>query len=410
MTMPSSRGDCRAAPTTATARLSRTTHPRRFLVVTHEASLSGAPRIALLVSRTLAERGHAVQVLSRRPGPLLAEFGSTAATRIEPLYRVRSRLWRTGRLPLLALAVDTAVAAASILRSRPDVVYVNSTSAAVYLAPALWLRRRVILHGHESAEVASRFLRPARVIPRLRRIQLVGCSPSVQDALAELSGVPSTTVTMIPSVPDGPRVIEQARQEPDVDLGQDEIVIGCCGSVESRKGTDLWLEAAERVRAALPDIAVRFVWVGELAEPGLASGRPGVHFLGPAVNPYPVMRRFDIATLPSRDDPFPLVVLESMLLGRPVVAFDVGGVAEQVGDGGIIVPPGDVAAFADALVRLVRDRDEREELGRRAERRAWTHFSVAAFGEAVLRAIDDESTSSPAPQDPGRVPDERPVP
>lgn len=385
--------------------------PRRFLIVTHEASLSGAPRIALLVARTLADQGHMVEVMSRRPGPLLVEFRTTAAARIEPLYRVRSRLWRTGRMPLLALAVDTALAALSILWFRPDVVYVNSTSAAVYLTPALWLRRTVILHGHESAEIARRFLRQARAVPRLHRVHLVGCSPTVRDALAELAGMPTPSITMIPSVPDGPQVLEQSRQGPDWCPGPDEIVIGCCGSVESRKGTDLWLEAAELVREALPGTALRFVWIGEVTDSDLAVVRPDVTFLGPSTNPYPVMRRFDLATLPSRDDPFPLVVLESMLLGRPVVAFDVGGVAEQVGDGGIIVPAGDVTAFAEAVIRLVRDRREREDLGLRAERRARVQFSVDAFSRAVLQVVGDGPAPGPTRRAVwGRVPDETPVP
>ena len=74
-----------------------------------------------------------------------------------------------------------------------------------------------------------------------------------------------------------------------------------------------------------------------------------VEFVGPRANPYPHMRRFDVATLPSRDDPFPLVVLEAMLLGTPVVAFAVGSVADQIGSAGVIVP-----AIAPALRRRRR--------------------------------------------------------
>ena len=101
------------------------------------------------------------------------------------------------------------------------------------------------------------------------------------------------------------------------------------------------------------------------------------------------MRRFDIGTLPSRDDPFPLVVLEPMVLGVPVVAFGVGSVAEQLGDAGVVVLPGRVTAFADALVELVDDEEARRTLGSAGRRRAEERYSVSAFGEAVVLVVDE---------------------
>jgi glycosyltransferase involved in cell wall biosynthesis len=103
------------------------------------------------------------------------------------------------------------------------------------------------------------------------------------------------------------------------------------------------------------------------------------------------MRRFDIMTLTSRADPFPLVVLEAMLLGTPVVAFNVGGVSEQIGDAGIVVPSGDVEGMANAVIELTRDPHHRRELGRRARARAEEMFPTGAFYERLLtlmREID----------------------
>jgi glycosyltransferase involved in cell wall biosynthesis len=105
------------------------------------------------------------------------------------------------------------------------------------------------------------------------------------------------------------------------------------------------------------------------------------------------MSRFDVATLPSRDDPFPLVVVESMLLGKPVVAFDVGSVRDQVGEGGTLVPPGDVDAFAAAVLHLLTDESARTALGRAARARAERLFSSTAFAHR-LREILDVTTGS----------------
>ena len=116
----------------------------RVLLVTHEASRSGAPRVALLVARSLVEQGHSVEIVSRAPGPLVPEFAAAAATSIEFLHRVRRRLWRIRGIRHLAYVVDTLLAAVTLIRRRPDLVYVNSTAAAIYLRPARWLGRPAV--------------------------------------------------------------------------------------------------------------------------------------------------------------------------------------------------------------------------------------------------------------------------
>jgi len=93
---------------------------RRGLLVTHEASRSGAPRVAVLSARVLAA-DHDVVVLSRLPGPLLPDFEAVAPTPLERLYRVRRRV-RT-RWAALALLADRLMALYVVARHRPDVVF-----------------------------------------------------------------------------------------------------------------------------------------------------------------------------------------------------------------------------------------------------------------------------------------------
>ena len=195
------------------------------------------------------------------------------------------------------------------------------------------LGRRAVLHVHESGTLAASFLETCSP-PAERNHPSRPCSPSVHTDLLVLTGQSCRNIAMIPSVPDDSDVLRRSMEPPDRPYSADELVVGCCGTVERRKVADLWVEVAREVRKAIPDQQVRFVWIGEIAQP-IKAHDAGVEFLGPTPNPYPHMRRFDIATLPSRNDPFPLVVLEAMLLGTPVVAFGVGGVAEQIGDAGL---------------------------------------------------------------------------
>ncbi|WP_181311580.1 glycosyltransferase family 4 protein [Nocardioides campestrisoli] len=377
--------------------------PRRVVLVTHDASRTGAPMVALLVARCLVADGDRVRVVSRRRGPLLADFEAVAPTRLELLLGVRRRLWLVRSLRLVAWLVDVAAATATLARHRPDLVYLNTTASAIYLHPARWLRIPALLHVHESDANTDLFLDQARVMD-LSAVRLVACSVSVQHDLMARTGRGDHEVLLLPSVPDGDRVraLSSGRpgttadmEVPDATSGRAAgPVVGATGSVGLRKGTDLWLEVAATLHAAEETRSTRFVWVGELGDPDLAVPRSGVAFTGPRSNPYPEMARFDVATLPSRDDPFPLVVLESMLLGKPVVAFDVGSVREQVGDGGIVVPAGDVPAFAAAVRRLVLDADLREDLGATARARAEQHFSAASFAGRLRSVLDHAAGSS----------------
>lgn len=360
----------------------------RVLLITHETSRTGAPRVADLAVRLLIERGFAVRVVARRDGPLFAEFAAAAPIRLEPLWRVRRRLWLLpGRVArILALGVDTALALLTVATSRCDLVYVNSTAAAVYIRPALWLRRGVVVHVHESREVFVPFLRRVRLRSLPAGVGVIACSPSVhRDLLCE--GVPEAVVRLVPSVPDDVVVLARASDPPGNDPPDGRLVVGCVGSVEHRKGPDLWVAAARRIRAQLPGTELRFVWVGEGAPPEGIRPHEGIDFLGPSPNPYAYVRRFDVSTLPSRDDPFPLVVIEAMLLASPMVAFAVGSVPDQLGETGVLVAPGDVAAFADAVVGLLSAPDRRAELGGAARLRAQQEFSTQSFGDRLIAAL-----------------------
>ncbi len=95
---------------------------------------------------------------------------------------------------------------------------------------------------------------------------------------------------------------------------------------------------------------------------------------------------FDLFVLPSRDEGFPVTIMEAMLAGIPVVASDVGSVRESVDDGttGLVVPPDDPAALAGAIRRLVDDPSLRERMGTEARRRGVERFTVDATVDAYL--------------------------
>ncbi len=163
--------------------------------------------------------------------------------------------------------------------------------------------------------------------------------------LADLTGRPPTDVVCLLSVPDRSRIVDQAGRGGGPALPAAGVLVGACGSASEAKGADLWLEMVARIAPEVADLDPRFLWIGadppaDFAEWAAPDDlRQRVTFTGSLENPYPGLAALDVFTLTSRADPFPLVVLEAMHLGRAVVAFAVGDVPSQIGDAGTLMPP-----------------------------------------------------------------------
>src|SRR5690606_2041009 len=107
-----------------------------------------------------------------------------------------------------------------------------------------------------------------------------------------------------------------------------------------------------------------------------------VHFVGEVVDPVDLFSQLDAFCLTSREDPFPLVMLEAAGTGAPIVSFPNGGVVEFVGDDGseerrgVVVPYLDADAMADAVANLLRDDEARLAMSRQGRNRTLSHHTV----------------------------------
>jgi glycosyltransferase involved in cell wall biosynthesis len=111
-------------------------------------------------------------------------------------------------------------------------------------------------------------------------------------------------------------------------------------------------------------------------------------------------RSADVLVVPSRYEPFGMVILEGMIHGLPIVAANVGGPAEILDHGrtGLLFPPRDVTALADQLIALLRDRELRQRLGRAGAREArltWTWPKRVAAMREVYAELTHHKLSVP---------------
>jgi glycosyltransferase involved in cell wall biosynthesis len=164
------------------------------------------------------------------------------------------------------------------------------------------------------------------------------------------------------------------------------------GRLSEEKGVETVVEVAAHV----PDVAFKIVGAGplELRLHALAHGLGNVEFVGYRSREalWDVVRGARCVLIPSRvHENFPLAALESMAHGKPVIASDAGGMPEVVEDRvtGFLVPPHDVHAWTEAVLRLCYDEDLRLRLARAARLSTETVHHIRHYHAGVMKAYED---------------------
>ncbi len=169
----------------------------------------------------------------------------------------------------------------------------------------------------------------------------------------------------------------------------DSFVWLAAGRVVAAKDYPNLLRAFAHVNAASP---LAKLWIAGETKPGEQermhdlANRLGIseslHWLGLRNDMPALLDAADAFVLGSAWEGMPLVVGEAMAMQKPVVATDVGGVRELIGDAGVLVPPKDSAALADAMLRIMQMPDgHRQAMGQAGRERIRQHFDVNTKAE-----------------------------
>ncbi|HVQ28079.1 MAG TPA: glycosyltransferase [Vicinamibacteria bacterium] len=171
-------------------------------------------------------------------------------------------------------------------------------------------------------------------------------------------------------------------------LPREAVVAGVVGRLDERKGHRYFLEAMKRL-AGEPGLHAVVVGEGREKDALFAQRRelglePRVHLVGYWASLAEALAAIDLFVLPSLMEGHPLAILEAMAAGKPVVATRVGGNHEAVDDGrsGLLVPPRDAEALAEAISSLARDSERAARMGLEGRRLLGERFSL----EAAVRA------------------------
>jgi glycosyltransferase involved in cell wall biosynthesis len=160
-------------------------------------------------------------------------------------------------------------------------------------------------------------------------------------------------------------------------------LIGLVGRLTRQKGPDVLIAALPGLVTAWPHLRCLFVGDGVLGQElrrqaEVRAVDSHCVFLGARRDVADLVAVLEVVVLPSRSEGLPFALLEAMALAKPVVATRVGGNSEVVDDGrtGLLVPPDDPAALAQALRFLLDHPAEAAEMGRRGRERVVREFSL----------------------------------
>ena len=298
------------------------------LVVLHEATRTGAPRVGGLIAAALQKHAEIrVVCLSDGPGvPWLRERVGADNVSVIDFDNQRHRT---------PFAKRVRVAEQALSETPCELVYVNSAAAAEFVFAAKALGKTVVLHVHEKAAMLRRLLEID-----LAKMEMLSLCDGVVLAAGELRRDLAEVFGFVPEpcldfgIAIDTEEIGRLASERDAParnaLGEfalwgERMVIGMCGHASLRKGADIFFEAA----AAIPEHD--FVWVGNwsrddapentVIDQYLERRLPNLYVTDGVDNPYKYIARFDLFFLSSRVDPNPLVLAEAMSLGVPVLSF-----------------------------------------------------------------------------------------
>jgi len=349
-----------------------------LLHINTERDWRGGEAQTLLLARGLKARGHHCWLAAPGGSPLEARAREMG---LEVLSFSCRGEFDPRAIRRLALFLDA---------HSPRLIHYH-TSHAITLGSlaSFWAGRRIAVASRRVSFPLSR--NPlARLKYTWRVDRVIAVSEGIREALLA-AGVPGERVVVIPSAVDLERLEANADRPAgrrDLGVEEGEFLVGAVGHLAPHKGHATLVEAARRLVPRAPKF--RFILTGKgEQEPDLrrqieVAGLSTLFRLtGFRKEVAGILSALDVLAFPSLSgEGSPAVLKEAMACGVAVVASDISGVREIVRAGreGLLVPPGDPEALAEALLRLARDRELRVECARRGRERS-LDFSVASLVE-----------------------------
>jgi glycosyltransferase involved in cell wall biosynthesis len=348
----------------------------KILFISHDATRTGAPIVFLHQLKWLRENTNIEMCfLLLDNGPLIPDFEALGRTWLwkvsspPPTFSQRVINRATGLFKKTPSHRDIVLK--ELDSAQFDMIYSN-TVASHEVAARLKkiLKTPWISHIHEMPYSIEVFYKKAMtneilslidhvvIVSQASRKLLLENYPVKENQLKLIYECVPTNTNQVRSL-----TVEEVKEKWNA---KDHFIVGGSGVMSWRKGIDLFINLSRVTANMSQGKKIKFVWVGELKN-DVVQGylyecqrlgvEPAIVFTGATSQPNNYFQAFDIFTLTSREDPFPLVCLEAAALGKPVLCFeDSGGIPELINNGGgSIIPYLNLEAFATEILKYANE-------------------------------------------------------
>ena len=343
----------------------------KVLIISHDASRTGAPILLLNFAKLLKKHEVETEFLLKYGGDLEGEFHEQGVTRIyyykesnSIFYRIRKKLFGRPHHNLAGLDWKNYNYILSNTITNGDILDVIKKFHAV----------PVLSYIHEM-KMAARFFTTPENIASVKRHSNFYITPSqaVKNFLVKVENIPAESVDVLPSyIP----AASSSKSELGRRGADDFFYVGSAGTIDWRKSPDLFVQVARAVFSKEPDAKIKFLWKGApkggveldriLYDIDLAGISNKIEIAAASDNIGEWYQNLDIFLLTSREDPYPLVVLEAAAAGVPAICFEsAGGAPEFVKEAmaGRVIPFLDINAMAEAVLYYYNNRAEARREG-----------------------------------------------
>ncbi len=369
------------------------------LFVGHDANRAGAQLVLLHWLRERKARGLSNYLLLIDGGSLLKEYKKVAKVWVginePPLwYKIKQRIPRfrkVGKLDQVPASGQLNGVLSHFASESFDCIIGNTVSSVSMLRELVALDVPFEVYVHELSYSIKTFTSEEDrkfMASEVRRVYAV--SGLVKKVLATEVGIDAAKIDLLPPIIELPEATNNTQDPVRANLGipMDSPIVFSCGLAEWRKGPDVFLEVAKQLIAKMP--TVHFIWLGILDNEyskELVSSKESwdvnnqVHMLPVCSDSRPYFEAMNVFFLSSREDPFPLVMLEAAHVGRPIVGVRAsGGVNDFLaGLDDLLVETWDVDGFVERIEALLALDSAKQAAFQQELKKRAVNYSAALF-------------------------------
>ncbi len=374
----------------------------KVLIINAMGSIQGDTAMLLLGLARLNPAAFHIYAVSIPRGTVYEYLRTLPHVTITPMELGGQELPPTRRLGSRQRILETALAIPRIIalaqRTQIDVIHTIDRTVGMTIAYIVsLLTGRPLLYEAHNAFYIGHSPQHRRVWRHATYLRVI--SQEMHDAFLPHVDDPRKIVII-------PNAIEVSRYDPrqsgaavrqEFGIPDAAQVVMLLGRINLWKGQRELIYAAELVLKKYPD--TYFLIVGHSEDEAYFAKLQALikelhvdhrfSFLGYRRDVPTVLAAANIATMPSYSEPFGLVALEAMAMEKPVIATRAGGVPEFMTDGetGLLIPPEDHIALADAILRLLSDPVQAQRLGERGRQHVLAHYSDQTYGAKIADLI-----------------------